>query len=79
VIKLKSGREWEVGGAGSDIIGISDELEVTVGYDHDNDAWEGHEWNEYVVPLTTAEKSEVCDLMIDRWQRLKAKLLKSES
>ena len=76
-MKLSTGREWEVGGAGNEIVGIGADLEVTVGYDHGNDEWDGDEhMAQYITPLTDDEKMEVCDLMIARWLQLKHKIAK---
>jgi hypothetical protein len=79
-IKLRTGREWEPGGAGNDIVGISADLKVTVGYDHPNEEWDDS-WDYWedpdphiAPPLTAAERMEVCDVMIARWLALKQKL-----
>lgn len=76
-IKLSTGTVLDVDGAGSCVLGISADLEVTEGYDHTNEQWEGCDWRVDVTPLSVAEKAEVCDVMIDRWSRLKARLLET--
>jgi hypothetical protein len=69
-----STRAVEVGGAGDRTIGISDDLEVTVGYDYDWNLWPPADFEPYddEPPLTDAEKIEVCTIMIQRWHRLAA-------
>lgn len=74
-IHLSTGRFFGVGGAGECVLGISQDLEVTEGYDHDSREWECPEWCDDLVPLTGAEKAEICDVMAGRWLRLKARVL----
>lgn len=71
-IKLKTGRVME---PSFGVIGISKGLGVYEGYDNDL-----RDWNEDVAcmqdreALSPGEKIEVCDIMIDRWTRLRAQL-----
>ena len=78
-INFKSGRVLEIGGGGDEVIGIGADLEVTEGYDHFLSLWppdsaDEKDWWLDEPPLTAAEKVEICDVMIDRWQRLKTQL-----
>ena len=71
-----STREIDVGGARDDIVGIDANLGVSVGYDTYFRQWEDDfDMVVYVLGFFVLVGCiEVCDIMIDRWQRLKAKL-----
>lgn len=83
-ITLSTGRVFRIGGAGRGVLGIGADLDVYEGYDHPSDLWEGYyanwmspddpDWDPERAPLTIAEKIEVCDAMIGRWDRLRAQL-----
>lgn len=56
-------------------IGISPDLK-RLGYGADGPINWPKEWNEYATQLTAADIHELCDHMIDRWQRFKSALPK---
>ena len=77
-----STRDIEVGGAGLEIVGISADLDVSVGYDNGMRLWPGddvyadleNEWFDEEPPLSVAERIEVCNIMVKRWLALKTTL-----
>ena len=68
-----STRYIEVGGAGLEIVGISADLDVSVGYDNGMRLWPGddvyadleNEWFDEEPPLSVAERIEVCNIMVE--------------
>lgn len=42
-MKLSTGRTFCVGGAGNEVLGISADLDVTCGYDHEPLDWPQHD------------------------------------
>jgi hypothetical protein len=64
---LSSGREID---ANANIIGIDDQLDVYGGYDDVIEMRDGHVSN-INPPLTSEERDELADHMIDRWRRWK--------
>ena len=77
-ITLKSGRVFELHGAGDEVIGIGANLEISEGYDSSLDEWTWTSSRMYdddePSPFSVTEKMEICDVMIDRWQRLKERV-----
>ena len=69
IITLSNGREI---GAHSGFISISSELEVAVGYDQE--LVEFNEPGEALADMTKAEKVELCEIAIKRWQELKRRI-----
>lgn len=73
-ITLKNGRVVENRGGGRDIFGISEDLEVTEGYDTGWDWWPAPEdrehWHRDEPPLSADEMVEFCTIMAERWRRL---------
>lgn len=81
-IKLSDGTEFYVGGAGDCILGISAGLIVTEGYDTAPDRWPNEpdeECQDDAGYLTPAQCIEVCDVMIDRWQRLRERFVQTKT
>lgn len=70
IIKLRSGREVC---STNRILGISPTLDITQGLDEHitmmpDEMWDEPDWG----GLAPDEIAELCDIAIDRWQRLKA-------
>jgi hypothetical protein len=66
IYRLTSGRVFY---ANNGIIGISPDGEVSEGYDGGIDVV--REWDDEFTPWTPAERGELADEMIRRWQRFK--------
>ena len=64
------------------IVGIDADLNVTEGYESGLRQWVNDtdpRWREaYPELLTAGEQIELCDLLIDRWTRLKAKFIEAK-
>lgn len=61
--------------ANNGVVGINDELEVREGYDgYIQGAWDNDGINGERSPWTPAKQAELCDYMIDIWQKRKTKL-----